>query len=68
MYEFKVQGMTCGGCVKSVTNSIKKVDANASVHVDLSKQIIQIESSKSQKDFSTSIVNAGFDVLSAKDL
>jgi copper chaperone len=68
MYEFKVQGMTCGGCVKSVTNSIKKVDADASVHVDLSSQIIQIQSSKSQKDFSASIENAGFDVLSAKDV
>ncbi len=68
MYEFKVQGMTCGGCVKSVTNSIKKVDADASVDVDLKTQIIKIESAKSQGDFSTSITNAGFDVLSSKNI
>ena len=66
MYEFKVQGMTCGGCVKSVTNSIKKVDADASVDVDLKTQIIKIDSSKGQGDFTTSIGNAGFDVISSK--
>ncbi len=66
MYEFKVQGMTCGGCVKSVTNSIKKVDAEASVEVDLKTQSIKIDSKKIQGDFSASISNAGFDVISSK--
>ena len=68
MYELKVEGMTCGGCAKSVTNSVKKIDAEASVEVDLKTKLVKINSSKSQDAVSTSIVNAGFTVVSAKSI
>ena len=68
MYEFKVEGMTCGGCAKSVTNSVKKVDSDASVEVDLKTKLVKINSTKNQADISASIVNAGFTVVSAKSI
>ena len=68
MYELKVEGMTCGGCAKSVTNSVKKIDADASVEVDLKTKLVKISSSKNQDDFSASIVKAGFTVVSSKSI
>ena len=35
MQSFKVSGMTCGLCVRAVTDAIKSVDAAATVDVDL---------------------------------
>ena len=36
MQEFEVSGMTCGHCVRAVTEAIHGVDAAAQVAVDLS--------------------------------
>jgi copper chaperone len=68
MYELKVEGMTCGGCAKSVTNSVKKIDADASVEVDLNTKLVKVNRSKSQDAISPSIINAGFTVVSAKSI
>ena len=35
MQSFKVSGMTCGHCVRAVTDAIKDVDPAAIVEVDL---------------------------------
>ena len=32
---FQVQGMTCGHCVRAVTEAVKSVDPQAEVKVDL---------------------------------
>ena len=44
MQRFNVQGMTCGHCVKSVTNAIKEQDAAAIVKVDLPTGEVSVES------------------------
>lgn len=38
--QLKVPKMTCSSCVKTVTNAIKTVDANANVQVDLKTKLI----------------------------
>lgn len=35
MQSFKVTGMTCGHCVRAVTDAVHKVDPGAAVDVDL---------------------------------
>lgn len=35
MHSFKVTGMTCGHCVRAVTDAVRGVDAAAKVEVDL---------------------------------
>ena len=35
MQSFKVGGMTCGHCVRAVTDAVRGVDAAAKVEVDL---------------------------------
>jgi len=44
MQRFNVQGMTCGHCVKAVTNAIKGLDAAAIVQVDLPTGEVLVES------------------------
>lgn len=35
MQSFKVTGMTCGHCVRAVTEAVRSVDPGAAVEVDL---------------------------------
>ncbi|MFY8048012.1 MAG: heavy-metal-associated domain-containing protein, partial [Erythrobacter sp.] len=44
MIDFKVQGMTCGGCARGVTNALQRVDANAVVNIDLARKTVSVNS------------------------
>lgn len=61
--EIKVSGMTCGGCVRSVTNALKTLDNNASVEVNLESQNIKLQTTKSAEEVKGTIEDAGFDVI-----
>lgn len=63
MFEIKVSGMTCGGCVKSITNALKNMDSDIDVLVDLDKQQVNVITTKNSNDIKTAIIDAGFDVL-----
>ena len=40
MQTFKVDGMTCGGCVGAVTRAVQTVDKDAKVEVDLASKTV----------------------------
>jgi len=40
---YRVTGMTCGGCARSVTNAIKEAAPAASVEIDLGKAAVTVE-------------------------
>lgn len=44
MQVFNVQGMTCGHCVRAVTNAIKGEDPAADVQIDLAKGEVRVQS------------------------
>ena len=44
MQVFNVQGMTCGHCVRAVTQAIQNEDASADVQVDLAKGEVSVHS------------------------
>lgn len=44
MQLFNVQGMTCGHCVRAVTNAIQSQDPAADVQVDLAKGEVRVQS------------------------
>jgi len=44
MQLFNVRGMTCGHCVKAVTNAIKGEDPAADVQIDLAKGEVSVQS------------------------
>ena len=44
MQVFNVQGMTCGHCVRAVTQAIQNEDVSADVQVDLAKGEVSVHS------------------------
>lgn len=44
MQEFKVQGMTCGHCVRAVTSAITEADPEARVEVELAGGRVAVDS------------------------
>ncbi len=62
-YEFIVDGMTCGGCVRSVENALKRLDPQAAVAVDLGSRKVEVTTSATREDIVTGIEDAGFDVI-----
>lgn len=65
MYELKVDGMTCGGCVSSVKRALQALDANASVDVDLQSKTVKIDTAVELHAVKAAVEDAGYDVLSA---
>ena len=61
-----IEGMTCGGCVKSVTNALNQVAGVKSVDVSLDHNSATISFDDSQAQQNTlkeAIEDAGFDVV-----
>ena len=66
MYELKVDGMTCGGCVTSVKRALQALDANASIDVDLHSKTVKIDTAVELNAVKAAVEDAGYDVLSCK--
>ncbi|ARS28252.1 heavy-metal-associated domain-containing protein [Sphingomonas sp. KC8] len=62
MIDFKIQGMTCGGCARGVTNALQRVDANAVVNVDLASKTVSVSSTADVQHLKEAIEKAGFAV------
>jgi copper chaperone len=60
MMEFKVSGMTCQGCINAVNRAIQAQDADAIIQVDLSTQMITVDSTLNRQVLSQLILDAGF--------
>ncbi len=58
-----VEGMTCGGCVKSVTNVLSRLNGVSEVNVDLANKRASFqlaEGGASLQDAKNAIEDAGF--------
>jgi copper chaperone len=62
MYELQVEGMSCDGCVRSVTKSVQSVDSKARVEVDLAAKKVRVETDASLEAVKAAISDAGYDV------
>ncbi|AIZ35492.1 heavy-metal-associated domain-containing protein [Pseudomonas sp. K1(2024)] len=60
MHVFNVQGMTCGHCVKAVTQAIQAVDAAAQVEVDLPGRQVKVQSESPAERIVAAIVEEGY--------
>jgi copper chaperone len=59
--KYKVSGMTCGGCVRSITNAITARDATAKGEVDMPAGIVSVEGDLSEDAVKDAVEGAGFD-------
>lgn len=60
MQLFTVQGMTCGHCVRAVTEAIKNDDPAAEVHVVLASKQVKVQSSLSPEQIIGLIGEEGY--------
>ena len=59
---FDVQGMSCGHCVKAVTEAVQSLDPQAEVHVDLAKGKVQVQSQQDHAAIARAIEEEGYKV------
>ncbi|WP_330209906.1 heavy-metal-associated domain-containing protein [Pseudomonas sp. AM4(2022)] len=60
MQIFSVEGMTCGHCVKAVTQAVQRQDSAASVEVDLKAKEVRVASSLSSDKVIDLITEEGY--------
>jgi copper chaperone len=60
MIELTLPTMTCGHCVKTVTETVHRIDAQARLVVDLPTHKVQIESSQPQQVFAAALAEEGY--------
>ena len=63
--EFRIDNMTCGGCARSVTRTIQKVDPAAEVAIDVEARRVEVRSSAPSEVFATALDAAGFPAAAA---
>ena len=61
--EFKVQGMTCGHCVKAVTQAVQLLDNAAAVSVELDSGKVVINSTVPRERLVEAIREEGYTVV-----
>jgi len=60
MIEFKLPTMTCGHCVRTIDQTVHRVDANAKVDIDLPAQTVRIESQHARQEFERALSDEGY--------
>jgi copper chaperone len=60
MVKFRVEGMTCGGCARGVTNALQRIDPKAEVAVDLAAKSVTVRSTASADQLRRGIEQAGY--------
>ena len=60
--QFQVQGMSCGHCVKAVTQAVQSVDPAAEVKVDLASGQVEVQSAGDHAAIARAIEEEGYRV------
>jgi len=60
MIELILPTMTCGHCVRSVTETVQRVDADAKLQIDLPMHQVRIESQLPAERFASALAEEGY--------
>ena len=61
MQVFRVEDMTCGHCVSTITKAIKAADKDAKVTIDLARHLVMVEPTEADAQaLSDAIAEAGY--------
>ncbi len=66
MQVFKVQGMSCGHCVRAISEAVQALDASARVEVDLAAGEVRIDSQLAAESLLAAIREEGFEARAAE--
>ncbi len=59
----QVKGMSCGHCVKAVTQAVTTVDPQAQVQIDLASGQVQITTQANAAAIAAAITEEGYEVM-----
>jgi copper chaperone len=65
MYELNVEKMSCGHCVRAVTEAVQALDAAARVEVDLAAKKVRVHTAAPLPQVTAAIADAGYPVVGA---
>ena len=60
MLTFQIPNMTCGHCVKAVTQAVHAVDPAATVQTDLASHEVKVETTASRESVVAQLAEAGY--------
>ena len=60
MHEFQIPNMSCGHCVRSITEAVKQADPQAEVLVDLPARQVRVQSELSAEALVAQLTEAGY--------
>jgi len=58
--EFKIPAMSCGHCVRTITEAVKALDPAAQVEVDLASKNVVVQSSQERQAVAAALADAGY--------
>jgi copper chaperone len=65
MIELRVNDMSCGHCVKTITKTVASIDPSARVEADLATKRVRIESMHSPAELTQALAAAGYPATAA---
>ena len=60
MLEFNIPAMSCGHCVKAITEAVHEVDSKAQVQADLATKRVQVQTEAARAAVSAALAEAGY--------
>jgi copper chaperone len=60
--EFDIPAISCGHCVKAVTEAVKQVDPAAQVSVDLESKKVTVQTTRERDAVAAALADAGYPV------
>lgn len=61
METFKLPDMTCGGCVRKVTQAVQRIDPAADVQANLETHEVKVQSAQPRPALEAALKGAGFE-------
>jgi copper chaperone len=60
MIQLNIPSMSCGHCVKAVTQAVQEIDPQAKVDVNLGSKLVQVDSVAPQQKIIEALAEAGY--------
>lgn len=58
--EFDIPAMSCGHCVKAITQALTQLDPDAKISVDLATQKVTLQTTKDRQTVAAALTEAGY--------
>ncbi len=60
MMEFRIEDMSCGHCASVITKTVRALDSQAKVEIDLAQKKVTVESSEDRATIAEALTEAGY--------